>query len=510
MEIKTEKAGIVIEKVVFDQVVEQSIDANFTLPEYMPEISRVLKCFSKPMILDKTVTGQTVTVDGDVLVNCIYSDTEGGIHNYCYTVPFRKSIDLPCTDKFFTEVKLKTNYLNYRPTGQRRIDIHGAVGICIKAIRTEEADVLSNVEGKSIEILKNVISYTEPITRIEKNLIIEEDLDFASDSQPIESIIDFETSAEIDDAKIISGKVIVKGTFNIHLLYVPKNAKRCQIYDTNIPFSSMLDKGGLDDDSQCNSTVTVCAVDIKEKKSLDSNTVGVTLEAKLTVAAELTEKKDIALITDGFSTLYDSEITFKDIEYSRFLGEINEHYICKKSIELGEGGLENAAEIKSAVTNETVSKEDGKIKISGTVTVYILGFDNEKNPVFYEKPLDFTYYFPFENLPENANLSSLCTISDTTYTLSGNDKVDIRADMIVSCKISALEKLSVISDIKIDENKKKNSPKDFQVAVYYGGTNESVWDIAKRYNTSPDSIIKANGLADEQLTAGKMLLIPCI
>ena len=65
MEIKCNKFDIVTEKRVFDQVIEQSIDADFTLPEYLPEISRILKCTSTPMLISKSVEGATLSIEGE-------------------------------------------------------------------------------------------------------------------------------------------------------------------------------------------------------------------------------------------------------------------------------------------------------------------------------------------------------------------------------------------------------------------------------------------------------------
>lgn len=510
MELKCDKVGIVTEKIIFDEIIEQGVEADFTLPEYMPEISRMLKCFSTPMLLDKSINGQTLTVDGDLNVNCVYADQNGCPHSYEYKIPFRKNIELPSDDEVSVDISLKIGFLNYRPTGQRRIDIRGQVCISVKAVKKESTDILSSFLGGSVETLKKEISYSMPIGKYEKGIIIDEELDITADRQPISEILNYRAYAEIDDTKIISGKIIVKGNFFLHILYMAENAKRPAIYETTIPFSQMLDANIGEDDAECDAVVSVAALDIKERKDLDSVTVGISLEAKLIVEVKVQRRVKSLVLTDGFSTEYLSQIEYDDIEYSSLLGEIHEHYICKKSIEIQEGTLIDVAEIFSTVSNEEAKCEDGKISVSGTVNIHILGYNDEKSAVYFEKPLDFSYTFPFENLPKNAKVDARCTVTDTSYSLSDSGKIEVRASMAVDARITNVDRLPVICSVKVDENQKKTGEKDCTLAIYYTKEGEIVWEIAKRYNTKVDEIIKANSLDTEMFSRGEMLLIPCI
>ena len=510
MEIKTERLEIPSEKRIFDQVIEHSIDADFTLPEFMPEISRILKCFVTPMLLDRTVSGQSITIDGDAVINCIYSDPTGCINAYEYTVPFRKTLDLPQSDGADVCITLKSNYLNYRPTGQRRVDIHGAIGICIKATESDRAAVLSSAEGGGLEVLKSELSYTAPCGRFEKNVIIEEELGFPSENAGIASVITSRVSADAEECKIISGKVIVRGSLSIHMTYIPEGAKRCRCFETSIPFSQMLDTGDADDDCICIPKVSVSAYELKVKENAESGSSPVSIEAKLAVCAELYTNKTDEIITDAFSTKYEAALTFSDIKYSKLQNEINERYICKKCLEFTTGSLENIADLWSDVTAQSVKRTDEGLTISGTVTVSILGFDCDGTAVFFEKPLDFSYSFPCDGIGESFTADTVICICGTSFTLQGNDKVEIRADMSVKCRVFADDSVRAVTDIVVDGDKEKSFSGNFALAVYYGIGQERLWDIAKRYNTSVSSIMKANGIEGDVLTEGRMILIPCV
>ena len=71
------------------------------------------------------------------------------------------------------------------------------------------------------------------------------------------------------------------------------------------------------------------------------------------------------------------------------------------------------------------------------------------------------------------------------------------------------ENREIVSDVNCDEDN-KIAPKDSSLILYFSEQNESLWDIAKRYNTRIAGIYEENNLLDDSLAGGSMLLIPTI
>ena len=65
----------------------------------------------------------------------------------------------------------------------------------------------------------------------------------------------------------------------------------------------------------------------------------------------------------------------------------------------------------------------------------------------------------------------------------------------------------MMTDITLDEEHPKNRG-DAALVIYFADSGEKLWDIAKRYNTSPTEIASVNELETETLDNGRMLLIP--
>lgn len=510
MEIKCNKFDIVTEKRVFDQVIEQSIDADFTLPEYLPEISRVLKCTSTPMLISKSTEGATLSIEGEESIVVIYSDSTGNISSFEYVIPFAKSIELPQTNLGFVKVSLKTNYLNYRPTGKRKIDVHGAVGIHICALYNDGLPVITDLCGSGIEVQKEKVALTCPCGYFDKSIIIDEELGLNNGAPPITSIVRYKATAEIDECKIISGKIITKGEMKLHTVYLSENASGCQKFDAVIPFTQIIDASGCDDNCNCEANVTVSSIELKPRANTTGEVCTLNLEAKLCIVAKTHCEQSLEIVTDTFSTLYEGEQETKDVYYTKLLEIAEEKFVCKKVLEFTEGTLSQVADMWCEVQTGPIKQSDGEYSIGGTVTICILGFDCDETVVYFEKPLDFSFPCKIDSKGENLTIIPNVRTTESSYILQEQDKLEVRVELAVRNEVYTENKICAVTDAKFNKDKKKSLNKGYALVVYYSTSNELVWDIAKRYNTSVESIRKANGLESEFVPDGKMILIPCV
>ena len=68
--------------------------------------------------------------------------------------------------------------------------------------------------------------------------------------------------------------------------------------------------------------------------------------------------------------------------------------------------------------------------------------------------------------------------------------------------------INLITDIIIDEGSSNHTENDSGVVVYFPETNESIWEIAKRYNSVVGEIKELNLITEDTVNASKGLIIP--
>ena len=66
IELTTKNTGI--EKVLYDGFCEQSIDSDITLPDYCPDIMRILKCNVQVSVTNSKIAGDRAIADGNAKI----------------------------------------------------------------------------------------------------------------------------------------------------------------------------------------------------------------------------------------------------------------------------------------------------------------------------------------------------------------------------------------------------------------------------------------------------------
>ena len=64
---------IYTDEVVFDGQTEQGVELDYVLPDYYPEIFKILKCTLTPRIISYSASGDSkLTLDGVVYIKVLY------------------------------------------------------------------------------------------------------------------------------------------------------------------------------------------------------------------------------------------------------------------------------------------------------------------------------------------------------------------------------------------------------------------------------------------------------
>ena len=144
---------------LYDSFAEQGIDCDIAMPDYCPDIMRILKCSVTNSITNSKISGDRATVDGSAKIRIIYTDEKNGIYTYEQDYPFSKFAELPSTfDGAMLSATAKTEYANCRAVSKKRIDIHGVISIRFRILGIKKDNVITGAQGDGVQLMKKEIS----------------------------------------------------------------------------------------------------------------------------------------------------------------------------------------------------------------------------------------------------------------------------------------------------------------------------------------------------------------
>ena len=507
MEQKNIKVPVFTNETVFTDSAEQAIDVDFTLPDYCPDIQKILKCRAISRISSKAMNGRNITVDGTVTITVIYSDENCCLNSYEYQYPFSKSFESDIdTDGACLSARTKCEYINCRAVTGRKIDIHGAAGIYIKLTKRRCEEVISDVDDKNVELLRGTAPATVPMGSADKYLIIEEEIELGNGQPDIRSLIRYDACATAGECKLMQGKAVIKGELMVTMLYCPQNGS-AQTVRATIPFSQLIEIEGINDSCSGEAKASVAYLEIKPRVSAAGETRSFMLNAKILVCCECYCNNDIDVILDAYSRKYEADIVKNDVCFNKIVRNINDSFNCKKSIEFPEGALCSVSDLWCEVKTDSVKFEEGNLCICGVVNAHIIANDSDNVPIFYEKPIDFTYKCAIGVDSDNLFSEPQIEITSANYTITGGN-MELRVDLCVNAAVYDCKKIPLIVDVHINEKQSAPHTKNCAMTIYFANKGESVWDIARRYFADVTEVKQINDITDATLLSDSIILVP--
>ncbi len=505
MDFNVDKQQLCDCRIVREAKAEQGVDSDLTLPDYCPDIKSMLSCSIEPGIVSVNVTGNRITADGNAVIRLVYVSAEGKLACFEQNYPLSKYVEMSSlTPDCQVLVKAKVSYVNCRAVSPRRVDVHGCVSVMFSVMSCEKAEFVSSVNGDSVRQKLAPFQGYSAVGCASKLFEMSEVVPVTSGDSPAKGVIHSFAVPVISEIKAVSNKLLVKGELQLSATVCCEDSNIKKI-EHSMPISQIIELDGVDDSCICDIKTDTSSVDIKIKTDDDSKSQKI--DAAVVVRAYVCAYKPLncACVEDVYSTKKELDVTASPIKSNRFAGMLEDTFLVTFQPDFS--GDEVSEIIDSWCESATCVSggEDGTVELGGTVTLCVLYKDSQGSPAFARRQSDYRFNKDFPNskgkLVGNVSAQpSGVSVSGRGATLSA--KVQLRAG---GCLFET-EDMKIVTDIEELENTEK-SGSDFAVTVYFGDKGEKLWDIAKKYNTSEESIRRRNDVKGDVLEQETMLII---
>lgn len=509
MELRVTQETASINEMVYDGAVEQSLECDFVLPDYLPDIVRILKCSITPRIVSRTLSGTSLSIEGTAVAEVLYVAPEEEPRCAVYRCPFSKVVELaraaPDADIMISS---SISYVNCRAVSQRRLDIRGAVVLKIQAANRVSCELTGDAQGAGIQLKKRVFPVSRLCACVQQALSIHEEIELPADNPPVLSILKTCAHASVSDCKLISGKIILKGELHLHMLYLcDQESKTLNTVEQMLPFSQILDVEGVDEDCACDIDLCVCSCELTPQQEYEENTT-LTLDCELCVTAKIRREEEIMSVCDVFSTLFESGCEQSQLQFEHVVSRPRESFSHHSELDLPQemaSLCDSWCDMKIASTQVTEGKAVCRIQMDITM----LAYDVEHNLLCITARDEFDQEMVLSSTPMTLEYTPHLNLISSSGTLEGE-----KAAFSVECELfgEAVTRVSesIVSRVTVDEEKPKSRDKDIALTIYYADAGEQIWDIAKRYNTAVEQVMSENDLAGDVVEKRGMLLIPIV
>ena len=511
MEYQMQRESCQVRETVFEGTKEVPIDLDFSLPDYCPDIERILKCRVCPGISSRNISGDMLEVEGSTTISLYYLDARKQAIRLCeHTIPFSVSFAMKSSpEDAMASVRLKTEYLNCRALSPRRVDIHGAFSVVASVCAATEQEYFSRIDGDDIQQRTVSSSISRLCGMGQQQFSVSEVLDIGAGKGSPESILRSELTVQCNSAKAMSDKLMINGEAVLRLLYVTDLETGAQDTMTfSIPFSQVLDIRGVSDSTVNRVEIEVLNYDVSLKSEFDENSTLVTLDAKLCASVCAVEEAEITVVEDAYSTEYELELSRKQYSFIKPLKLLKESFPVKSEISTGENGISKVIDLWCDSVSSMTATENDRIVFKGKINCCLLAQDSEGIPYYLERPLEFSVTPEGLSGMQEPVVKAELKAGGISFRITGDNTLEIKAEL--KSEGFAYECCVVRGIISANAMDDRCRRKDSRAALtmYYAREGESLWDIACAYCTSVEAVKLENDLTDDILPEASMILIP--
>ncbi len=492
-------------RTVLNNTAEEVVECDLALPEYMPEILRVVKSTATPKVTSCRLVGERITVDGVCELRMIYTAEDDCIYTFSQSRSFTRYCEsgefADCVD---VGVKAGVSYVNCRATGTRRAEMKAGISLCFSACVKESEDIISLGDTCGIEEKSEFIRALSLGCRQTKQFSMSDTITL---DLPCKFVVSTRGGAVCTEIRKINNKIMIKGDAVVDVCYVD-NAQNTQKIKHLIPINQIIEFDGMEEHYTGNVSLCVCAVDVVPKGESGGTCSCFDISLGVDATVTMWEEKELHVITDAYAIGKNIELKKAPCKFYCAVDEIRETFVSESNFTLCAEGVSQVVDVTGDITNVTTSAEGDRLCLKGSVALSFIIRDNSGSLSAVNKMMDFELNRHISADWERVVCAPVLTLISLDCGVKAGS-VAVRAE--INGVGTAMSEATIDAVVDITESDAPLTVNSNAITVYFPEKeNESLWAIARRYNTTVTAIAEENCLDGDTTENLKILFIPAV
>ena len=482
---------------------------DYTLPDYMPAVGRVISCSASVAPPALYSTGGTIEYAGGIRYRLLYESADDK-SVWCAELPAEYDLiissdraPIPADHAELSGLACATaENVTARITAPRRLTVKSRVKLATPLHAKAQfelnmrgdlknSDDIKVLEGRAQCGMTTTTSskpeiLTDKITRAEAGLSPTDEI----------RIISSRGDVMLSQIQPFDGGADCKGEINVSLLICKDGEyERPRRLTRKIPFSIPVS-------FESDLPASAKPIGYRGYGSAPSVTStvdedGINLEANLLLCAEAAAVTSFNYVKDLYSRSADCETSAVRIALLTPVHCQNRNATVSASADLSALGADSGiklCDIRSAIIPDVSAElnESGRIVINGKQKITAIT-DNgaELLPIEFESEFKYTADTP-DATPANPKISVIASVSDCKGRLDGT-RLECDCELSFAITVSEQSEITALGEVNLMPTYTKAKSSSC-IRVCYPVSGETLWDIAKKYRVDVDTIAEKNSL----------------
>lgn len=505
MLVNTKNEKICINQLVCKGCKDIEIESDVIIPDVKPDILNVVNSSGIFCLQKKEVLDGRVKIDGSINLFVMYisTDENSRVRGLNTSVDFSKYIDVPeAREGMSISEKVCIKSIECSILNERKINIKICLKFEYKICTNEEIEVITEVcNCNGMQFLNDKVEVCSILSCGTANVFAKENINIQEEENAVE-ILKACVNFINKDIKISYNKILAKAELDVHVMYLTEN--NCiGNAEARIPVMGFIDVQNVSEENICDIKYLIKSIIIKPN---NSETKGIYVEAPIELTCCTYEKKCVNVIQDlympGRKTSYDKRSVNAVSSDNKFSQRIE----LSERVQLPEIIGHRLLDVNVSPTISKKNILNDKVVYEGDVRLDFT-FDNETNIVGQKRfEIPFNFSKELNGINPASDVEVTVEVEKQDFIIGENGSIDCNIELMSDGERLENKNLNIISNINNEEAENTNN---CSIIVYFVKKNDSVWQIAKKFGSTVEDIVKLNDIQNpEQLKIGQQLFIP--
>ncbi len=517
MALELIKDSITLNNKAGNEVTQLLLEGDIIVPDVKPDIANILRAEGDIVIEDETVGDERVTFKGELRVNILYQakKSEKLIHSMTGTINFEDFINIEgLSDNAHVTLTAALEHMEYKLINDRKINIKAVVNVKAQIQNEIVCEVIKDVEEMpNMQVKKGMLKLSNTVENKKDRFDVKEELSIPAGKPNIREILESDIAISDKDVRAMDGKVLIKGILVISTLYIgDTDDSLVEVVEHEVPFNGFIESKNASDDMLADAKLNVAKQSVQvipdddgEERSMEFD---VTIGADLTV----TDDEEIELVEDAYCLDRDLDITKENITYPEFVSRNKNKSAIKETLTV-DGKYPDMMQVVKAwgdVTLDDVELIDDRVVAEGVVNLEIMYIaKNDSAPVsVVPMSIPFRQEIEVKGARDYMNVDITAEVENVSFSMLSEREVEVRVTLGFDVYVMKEMNGTIITDILTIEDGQEAFKPIASAVIYVVQKGDSLWSIAKKYNTTVENIVMVNDIENpDRIYPGQRLLI---
>ncbi|MDF2595318.1 MAG: hypothetical protein K0R69_1659 [Clostridia bacterium] len=517
MSVELIRKPITLDEMTKRESVQAIKERDMIVPDGKPDMQRILQVDGKITIDQLDVSQDRIMYRGKIDVGVLYT-TENN-PNVVYTmkgnIPLEDFVILDGVDKDQrVDFEYNIEHMSYHILNERKLNVKAIMQIDAAATRSKQTTVIAGIDTESaVEVREAQIEVITLGTEKEDRLMVREDLTVMQSKPSIGEILKTYVQLQEEQVKRTESELLYNGIIEVNTLYKAVGGDdTVDMVNHRVPFEGRIEMPKDEGELFWDCTLNVLPSYIQVTPDYDGEDR--IMEAEFIVVARY--NKFNRVVQPTISDLYcpGKRVTTKEksLEYMNLYNRMHLSVPKKEAILIENISPENN-EIFSVTIKPNIEEKiilDDKLTIRGALEIKTVYISKEIGNIIDTAVniIPFSQEMEVKGITSKAMVTPRVVAKDIKVYSQTRQEVVVEYLLDYIAEIYTKNAFNILEEIDLEDMTKEELDSYPSMTVYQVRKGDSLWDLAKRFNTSVKDIQEINGIdMSDGLHQGQKLII---